>query len=73
MEELDDIDSGQSHRANLHAMLHPDGSQPRTYANHPYPTPSAGRGGGVMGKRGRGGFVPAPLKGPADLPLAFAR
>ncbi|KAJ5704883.1 hypothetical protein N7536_000572 [Penicillium majusculum] len=73
MEELDDIDSGQSHRANLHAMLHPDGSQPRTYANHPYPTPSAGRGGGVMGKRGRGGFVPAPPKGPADLPLAFAR
>ncbi|CAI7616025.1 unnamed protein product [Penicillium crustosum] len=73
MEELDDIDSGQSHRASLHAMLHPDGSQPRTYANHPYPTPSAGRGGGVMGKRGRGGVVPAPPKGPADLPLAFAR
>ncbi|KAJ5426800.1 hypothetical protein N7465_001870 [Penicillium sp. CMV-2018d] len=73
MEELDEIDSGQSHRANLHAMLHPDGSQPRTYANHPYPTPSAGRGGGVMGKRGRGGFVPPPPKGPADLPLAFAR
>ncbi|KAJ5214421.1 hypothetical protein N7449_001590 [Penicillium cf. viridicatum] len=73
MEELDDIDSGQSHRANLHAMLHPDGRQPRTYANHPYPTPSAGRGGGVMGKRGRDCFVPPPPKGPADLHLAFTR
>ncbi|KAJ9491088.1 hypothetical protein VN97_g2146 [Penicillium thymicola] len=73
MEELDDIDSGQSHRANLHAMLHPDRHQPRTYANHPYPTPSVGRGGGVMGKRGRGGFVPPPPQGPADLPLASGR
>ncbi|KGO68478.1 hypothetical protein PITC_071030 [Penicillium italicum] len=75
MEELDDIDSGQSHRANLNAMLHPNGSQPRTYANHPYPTPPAGRGGGVMGKRGRGGFVPPPPPpptGPANLPRAFA-
>ncbi|KAJ5501478.1 hypothetical protein N7453_006295 [Penicillium expansum] len=73
MEDLDDINSGQSHRATLHAMLHANGSQPRTYANHPYPTPSAGRGGGVMGKRGRGGFVPPPPMGPADLPQAFAR
>ncbi|KAJ5608249.1 hypothetical protein N7537_004868 [Penicillium hordei] len=73
MEELDDIDSGQSHRANLHAMLHPDGRQPRIHTNHPYPTPSAGRGGGVMGKRGRGGFAPPPPQGPADLHLAFER
>ncbi|KAJ5502195.1 hypothetical protein N7463_005069 [Penicillium fimorum] len=65
MEELDDIDCGQSHRANLNAMLHPNGSQPRNYANHPYPLPSAGRGGGVMRKRGRGGFVPPR---PAALP-----
>ncbi|KAJ5867401.1 hypothetical protein N7534_001954 [Penicillium rubens] len=73
MEELDDINSGQSHRANLHAMLHPNGSQPRTYANHPHPAPSAGRGGGVMGKRGRGGFVPPPPSGPANLPPAPTR
>ncbi|KAJ5373387.1 hypothetical protein N7517_005393 [Penicillium concentricum] len=70
MEELDDINSGQSHRANLHAMLHPNGSQPRTYANHPYPLPSTGRGGGVMGKRGRGGFVAPP---PTALPPAPTR
>ncbi|KAJ5150727.1 uncharacterized protein N7500_010916 [Penicillium coprophilum] len=68
MEELDDIDCGQSHRANLHATLHPNGSQPRTYANHPYPLPSAGRGGGVMGKRGRGDFITTPPNGPAALP-----
>ncbi|KAJ5483469.1 hypothetical protein N7530_002715 [Penicillium desertorum] len=68
MEELNDINSGQSHRANLHAMLHPNGSQPRTYANHPYPAPSAGRGGGVMGRRGRGGFVAPPPSGPANIP-----
>ncbi|CAI7564519.1 unnamed protein product [Penicillium glandicola] len=73
MEELDDIECGQSHRANLHAMLHPNGSQPRTYANHPYPTPSVGRGGGVMGKRGRGGFVPPPPQGPVNLPHPPAR
>lgn len=73
MEELDDMNSGQSHRANLHAMLHPKGSQPHTYANHPYPAPSAGRGGGVMGKRGRGGFVPPPPSGPANLPPAPTR
>ncbi|KAJ5963538.1 uncharacterized protein N7479_003414 [Penicillium vulpinum] len=66
-EELDDIESGQSHRANLHAMLHPNGSQLRTYANHPYPASSAGRGGGVIGKRGRGGFVPPPPMAPASL------
>ncbi|OQE36282.1 hypothetical protein PENCOP_c012G06325 [Penicillium coprophilum] len=73
LEELDDIDCGQSHRANLHATLHPNGSQPCTYANHPYPLPSTGRGGGVMGKRGRGGFVPTPPNGPAALPPASTR
>ncbi|KAJ5446903.1 Amino acid transporter transmembrane [Penicillium cf. griseofulvum] len=73
MEELDDINCGQSHRANLHAMLHPNGNQPRTYANHPYPLPSAVRGDGVMGRRGRGGFVPLPSKGAAALPTGPTR
>lgn len=67
MEGLEDIASGQSHRANLHAMLHPDESQSRVYANHPFPAPSAGRGGGFVGTGGRAGFVP-PSTGHVHIP-----
>ncbi|KAJ5143978.1 uncharacterized protein N7515_002765 [Penicillium bovifimosum] len=39
MEGLHDIAAGQSHRANLHAMLHPNGTQPKAYINLPMNAP----------------------------------
>lgn len=68
MEGLEDLGAGQSHRAHLHAMLHADGNQPRTYINHPVPASSAGRGGGVMGTRGRGSFPSSPTRAHIDIP-----
>lgn len=61
--------SGQSHRANLNAVMQAAGGQrPRSgqakshsgaKGNHPFPAASSGRGGGVIGTRGRGGFSPS--------------
>ncbi|KAJ5542155.1 hypothetical protein N7535_004578 [Penicillium sp. DV-2018c] len=58
MEGLDDIAAGQSHRANLHAMLHPNGTQPKAYSNLPMNRSSAGRGRGHV--RTRSEIRPSP-------------
>jgi hypothetical protein len=73
MEGLDDIAAGQSHRANLHAMLHPNGTQPNTYSNLPTSLPLAGRGGGSMRMRGRPDIPPSPAPRHANVTPASPR
>ncbi|KAJ5320351.1 hypothetical protein PENANT_c010G00273 [Penicillium antarcticum] len=73
MEELDDINDGQSHRRALHdhfagrrrpmpqlSDLH--SNSPRPIKNHPASAISLGRGGGRAGTNRRGSYDPSPLK-----------
>ncbi|KAJ5812238.1 hypothetical protein N7474_008539 [Penicillium riverlandense] len=69
VEDLNDILQGQSHRAHLSAsygFLHTQG-----HGHHPMAVQSAGRGGGVMGTRGRElahGSPRASYRGAASKP-----
>jgi hypothetical protein len=73
MEELDDINDGQSHRLALNEqfagqrrpMLQLSGTQfnsPPSIGNHPVPPTSRGRGGGRAGTNRRASYAPSPAK-----------
>lgn len=56
VEKLDTMMDGQSHRARLNATVRGDDSQPPpAFSSRGGPSTRGGRGGGVMGTRGRGG------------------
>lgn len=68
LEDLDTMMNGQSHRAHLSAMIKESGVQAYTEADDSLPKASrrsprrdlrsSGRGGGVIGTRGRGSSFP---------------
>ncbi|KAJ5081567.1 hypothetical protein NUU61_009831 [Penicillium alfredii] len=68
LEHLDDMMHGQSHRAHLTAMLHQGEGQDYSLKetkgskkHHIHPPTSLGRGGGVIGTRGRGSKISSKL------------